>query len=405
MEQVADKPPPQPAGEEAAPLLDPSQPASDATSVLAQASGTKGHVHGPLFRLVTWPPFDFFILFVIVCSCVVMATQSPLEKAAIQGTPKGELYDLLEETFTWIFTIEVCLKLLAFGPALYFADGWNSFDFIVVSSAWLQRLPGVGNYTALRAVRVLRALRMVNRVKSLKSIITTLLEALPELRNVAALFAMFIFLFGIIGVNLFEGKMHSRCTLPGESTPIGDYELCVADSGCDAPATCVYYELGPNYGALSFDDVISAFATIFQAVTLEGWVDQMYMLQKTAGGPSAIIFYLLLVIVGAPSPRARRRALHAAIARRRAPSPPPPPRASTRLGAPPARRTALGQAPTSLSTSSSRSSSTPSTTRKRRRRTMRRRGTRRRWSSDPTRAAPRPSAAVPSRASTTWCTC
>ena len=249
-------------------------------------------------QLVSWPGFDLFILAVIIASCVIMATQSPIEKAANAGTPKAALYAALEEVFTYIFTAEVATKLLAYGWGLYLADGWNVFDFFVVSTAWLQRLPGVGNYTALRAVRVLRALRMVNRVPSLKRVINSLLDSLPELSNVATLFAMFVFLMSIVGVNLFEGKMHYRCTLPGADAPVGDHELCVADTDCDAPATCVYWPTGPDFGAVSYDNVGAAFATIFQAVTLEGWVDQMYMLRRTAGGPAAVLFYLVLVIVG-----------------------------------------------------------------------------------------------------------
>ena len=253
-------------------------------------------------RLIQWPLFDFFILFVIISSCVVMATLSPARKAEIEGTPTAAMYAALEDVFTYIFTAEVMTKLLALGMGRYFADGWNIFDFLVVSTAWLQRLPGVGNYTALRAVRVLRALRMVNRVPSLKRIISSLLDSLPELSNVATLFAMFVFLMSIVGVNLYEGKMHYRCTLPAtetqEATMVGDHELCNVDADCEAPATCVYWEVTPEFGAVSYDNVGAAFATIFQAVTLEGWVDQMYMLRRTAGETSPVIFYLILVIVG-----------------------------------------------------------------------------------------------------------
>ena len=231
-------------------------------------------LRGLLHALVTWPPFDFFILFVIISSCAVMATQSPLKKA--QGTytaREEEIYAKLEDTFLGIFTAEVFLKLLAFGPSGYFDSGWNSFDFVVVGTAWIRVVfPQSGNLTVLRAVRVLRALRMVNRVPSLKKIVRTLIGAFPELANVVTLFCMFIFLFGILGVNLFEGKLHFRCTEPGALEPVSDTALCNLDEDCEGSEVCIYYPIGPNFGAISYDDVISSWATIFQAVTLEGCV-------------------------------------------------------------------------------------------------------------------------------------
>ena len=231
-----------------------------------------GGFRGFVFDVIHWPPFDFFILFVIISSCAVMATQSPIKKLNDLYTPREEeVYSMLEDTFLWIFTAEVTLKLIALGAGGYFAEGWNMFDFIVVGTAWIRVIfPQSGNLTVLRAVRVLRALRMVNRVPSLKKIVRTLIGAFPELANVVTLFCMFIFLFGILGVNLFEGKLHFRCTEPGALEPIDDKALCNVDADCTGSQTCVYYELGPDFGAISYDDVISAWATIFQAVTLEG---------------------------------------------------------------------------------------------------------------------------------------
>ena len=303
-------------GQEGAPLLPAGAVASDAADIDAvvpvtgsavqaliedappeRPTGLRGLIHG----LVTWPAFDLFILFVIISSCAVMATQSPIKEKNGTYTPEEvRMYAMLEDIFLWIFTAEVCLKQLAYGPAGYFSEAWNSFDFVVVSTAWIRVIfPEAGNLTVLRAVRVLRALRMVNRVPSLKKIVKTLIGAFPELANVVALFCMFIFLFGILGVNLFEGKLHFRCTEPGATGPIDDTALCNVDADCEGAQTCVYYELGPNFGATSYDDVISACATIFQAVTLEGWVDQMYELEKTTSKATAILFYLIVVLIGA----------------------------------------------------------------------------------------------------------
>ena len=37
--------------------------------------------------------------------------------------------------FTFVFIIECGMKLLAFGPYVYFFDGWRQFDFFVVCAS------------------------------------------------------------------------------------------------------------------------------------------------------------------------------------------------------------------------------------------------------------------------------
>ena len=256
------------APEASSPSRRPSEAAEEGKLYPPQGEGAFGSFRVGVFYIVTSSPFDFFVLLVIITSCVVMATQSPLDE--LNGT-QPPIYDTLELVFTYIFTTEVCLKLLGLGVSQYFSQGWNVFDCVVVGSAWARMLlPDAGNLTALRAVRVLRALRMVNRVPSLKKIIRTLFNALPELSNVAILFAGFVFICGILGVNLFAGQMHYRCTAPGSDTFTDDHDLCVADADCPGEQTCVFYETNPNFNAVSYDDVVSAWATIFQAITLEG---------------------------------------------------------------------------------------------------------------------------------------
>ena len=155
--------------------------------------------------------FDMLILMVIIANSAMMATDSPLDTD--RTTAKALLISKLEILFNVIFTIEMTLKIIAYGLRPYLGDAWNLLDVTVVMTAWAPYvLPTSGNYSAIRTIRVLRALRTVKRVKSLKQVIETLLTSLPELANVAVLFCFFLFLFGIIGVNLFAGKLHYRCT-------------------------------------------------------------------------------------------------------------------------------------------------------------------------------------------------
>lgn len=53
------------------------------------------------------------------------------------------------------------------------------------------------------------------------------------------------------------------------------------------------------WGFANFDHVGTAYLTIFQCITMEGWVDVMYMLQDAGYGASAAVYFTLLIILGA----------------------------------------------------------------------------------------------------------
>ena len=46
-----------------------------------------------------------------------------------------EVLEIINYLFTIIYSIEMIIKVFAFGKS-YFHDGWNVFDFLIVLSAW-----------------------------------------------------------------------------------------------------------------------------------------------------------------------------------------------------------------------------------------------------------------------------
>lgn len=96
-----------------------------------------------------------------------------------------QLYDKINTACSYIFIIELTLKLIAFGKH-YFLSAWNIFDFFVVSASILDiilDLAGVNNeqnssLSALpqiarifRVLRITRLLRMFKRFKGLQKLI------------------------------------------------------------------------------------------------------------------------------------------------------------------------------------------------------------------------------------------
>ena len=189
----------------------------------------------------------------------------------------------------------------------YLRDSWNAMDFVIVIFSILSQLPGVGdsNLSTLRLARILRPLRTISMFPSLRLLVTTMLTSLPMLGNVVVFFVLFFCIMGIMGVQMFSGKLANRCyTLLPAATSCDNYSAqpyvnCVAhESGVDAillsenedqacgtssmaswkcsgDQACLVYK-NSNYGYTSFDNVWWSWLVIFQTITLETWVPIMY---------------------------------------------------------------------------------------------------------------------------------
>ena len=139
--------------------------------------------------------------------------------------PFAELEERSDFWFVVFFTIEMALKVIAYGVCghkkAYLRSPWNCLDFVVVvtgiASVVMQASLGpeaserFGVFQALRAVRVLRPLRTISRVPGMRVIVHSLLDAVPQLAGVMVLFLFVLLIFGVVGIQLFHGLLHTRC--------------------------------------------------------------------------------------------------------------------------------------------------------------------------------------------------
>lgn len=125
--------------------------------------------------------------------------------------------------------------------------------------------------------------------------------------------SFFMLAFGVLGVELFAGRLRYRCfelpltedseaggvcTCPN-MTSLADLNegLASCNDMCASGEQCIFGE-NPSDGATSFDNVFNALLTIFQAVSLEGWSEMMHMLGKPQ--PFwAYVYFVVLVFFGA----------------------------------------------------------------------------------------------------------
>ena len=289
---------------------------------------------GLLERIFAWSDPIFSILFTIEMVCKLMASGLIL-------TPNTYLRD----GWNWI-------------DAAVVLSAWITWETpgVVVSSADGSAIGQA--LKPLRTVRVLRPLRTVTRVRGMRVVIQSLLRSVPEMASVLAIQGFLFVFFGIFGVQLFAGKLRWRCVPeeiavepcarnrslgPAECWPsafsdecvvqlgqqgasdyehsmppclpiwasshqLGDYSAYTCDGSepdsswnCMDGGVCTYFTSNPNNNITSFDHFPVAFVTIFYSMTLEGWVDAMYMLMAgdRAVAWLAVLFFAVLILVGA----------------------------------------------------------------------------------------------------------
>ena len=87
-----------------------------------------------------------------------------------------DVLEILNYIFTVIYTVEMVVKMIAFGKG-YFKDSWCLFDFIIVLSAWVGIILlkvfdiDVGSIsTIIRSFRIARVLKLIKTAKRLQQI-------------------------------------------------------------------------------------------------------------------------------------------------------------------------------------------------------------------------------------------
>ncbi|XP_076443926.1 sodium channel protein 1 brain-like [Babylonia areolata] len=117
-----------------------------------------------------------------------------------------------KRVFTLIFDLEAVLKIIGFGIKGYFGRRWNRFDFTIslissislvlqlfmtTNTKWLQFL------TAFRLLRILKLAQVWPAMNTLLTIIGNALSALGQL---TIILGIILYIFAIIGLQLFHDK-------------------------------------------------------------------------------------------------------------------------------------------------------------------------------------------------------
>nr|QQY02566.1 voltage-dependent L-type calcium channel subunit alpha-1F [Cryptocotyle lingua] len=267
-------------------------------------------------NIVDAKPFDYFILVAILCNCLALACNHPYPND--DSNAVNQVLEKIELAFVIIFTTESALKIIAYGfilhPGAYLRTFWNLLDFtIVVIGLSSKALEGTkADVKALRAFRVLRPLRLLSGLPSLQVVLNSIITAMVPLLHIALLVIFVIIVYAIIGLELFQSKLHYTCY----NTTTPNYEMMKNPRPCTNESSHMGYkcsELGSNFqcldyapkrfagpesGIISFDNFLLSMLTVFVCVTMEGWTETGYKITDAVGSWWPWIYFVTLILLG-----------------------------------------------------------------------------------------------------------
>ena len=157
----------------------------------------------PLRRLVDHSVFTGAVITVIIANAVVLGLQTYEDL----DREYGDVLDLLNALFLAFFVVEISLRVASYLPRPwnYFREGWNVFDFFAVALAFV---PGLReNTTILRLARLARIVRVVHLLPDVRILITAVIRSLPPLASMAILTTLILFIYGMVGWQLFGEEL------------------------------------------------------------------------------------------------------------------------------------------------------------------------------------------------------
>uniref|UniRef100_A0A7M4EDH1 Voltage-dependent L-type calcium channel subunit alpha n=1 Tax=Crocodylus porosus TaxID=8502 RepID=A0A7M4EDH1_CROPO len=228
-------------------------------------------------RIVNATWFTNFILLFILLSSISLAAEDPIRAESF----RNQILGYFDIGFTSVFTVEIVLKMTAYGAFLhkgsFCRNSFNILDLLVVAVSLISM--GIQSSTIsvvkiLRVLRVLRPLRAINRAKGLKHVVQCVFVAIKTIGNIVIVTTLLQFMFACIGVQLFKGKFNS-CTDPSKITEreCRGYFITYVDGD---PTQIQLQERVWQHNDFHFDNVLSAMMSLFTVSTFEGWPQLLY---------------------------------------------------------------------------------------------------------------------------------
>uniref|UniRef100_A0A3B3SXP9 Sodium channel protein n=1 Tax=Paramormyrops kingsleyae TaxID=1676925 RepID=A0A3B3SXP9_9TELE len=220
-----------------------------------------------LVTFVVMDPFmDLAITVCIVLNTLFMALEHyPMTDEFNKMLSVGNL------VFTGIFTAEMGMKIIVQDPYLYFQQGWNIFDSVIVCLSLMELgLSKVGGLSILRSFRLLRVFKLAKSWPTLNTLIKIIGNSVGALGNLTLVLAIIVFIFAVVGMQLF-GKNYQDC-------------VCKISKDCILPRW-------------HMKDFFHSFLIVFRVLCGE-WIETMWDCMEVAGQPLCLLVFMLVMVIG-----------------------------------------------------------------------------------------------------------
>ncbi|XP_034056731.1 voltage-dependent L-type calcium channel subunit alpha-1C isoform X17 [Gymnodraco acuticeps] len=228
-------------------------------------------------KIVNHNIFTNLILFFILLSSISLAAEDPVKNDSF----RNQILGYADHVFTGLFTIEIILKMTAYGAVLhkgsFCRNYFNILDLVVVSVSLISsgiQSSAINVVKILRVLRVLRPLRAINRAKGLKHVVQCVFVAIRTIGNIVIVTTLLQFMFACIGVQLFKGKFFT-CTDSSKQTYAecrGSY-IMYKDGDVGKPERALRLWENSDF---NFDNVLQGMMALFAVSTFEGWPELLY---------------------------------------------------------------------------------------------------------------------------------
>ena len=247
-------------------------------------------------RIIDSSTFNYFIFLIIYLNCITIVWETytlnyPNDNIQVQ------LIQAFEIIYAIVYLLEFIMKSISLGlirdEFSYFSDSWNRMDFVILLISLVEGLSSffnLGLMKAFRIARAVRALRFISNNSSMKNLVSALVSSIGAIANVVLILFVIWFMFAVVGVSVFAGKLYV-CENPNYESE----KLCI-ESG--------FRWINADY---NFDNIMEAFLSLYIVSLLEDWQSIMYdCIDAREIGLSMIrdynltasYFFIIFIIVG-----------------------------------------------------------------------------------------------------------
>lgn len=168
---------------------------------------------------------NFFTLCIALNMIVLAAQSKSWQGDDVMPADVAAKFKLANVFFVLVFVIEISLKVAAWGPK-FWQRSWNKVDFVLMCFSALEFVATAGIFdedssgllrNLSRMFRPLRAIRLLELSSGMRMLIRTFFYSLPAIANVSSVVTLFLFVYAVLGVQLF-GTVQAGDALEGEGT-------------------------------------------------------------------------------------------------------------------------------------------------------------------------------------------